>query len=198
MNFSQIFAVITLFALSSRLLAAAAPLGTAFTYQGRLQANGNPTTGLYDFQFAVYDDVTGTNSFGTNTLTAVAVANGLYTVALDFGSSAFDGSARWLDISVRTNANPTWTVLTPRQPVSPTPYALRASGLIGTLPDSQLSSNIPRLNGANAFTGLNAFNGALYVASSNLVANLNADLLDGLHGSGYALAFHTHDATNIV
>jgi hypothetical protein len=197
MNLNRTLAAIALFALSLRL-AAATSLGTAFTYQGRLLANGNPATGLYDFQVALYDAATGTNSFGTNTLTAVAVANGLYTIALDFGSSVFDGNARFLDFSVRTNSDPNWTALAPRQPVSPTPYALRASGLIGTLPDSQLSSNIPRLNGANAFTGPNAFNGALFVTSTSVVANLDADLLDGLHGSGYALAAHTHAATDIV
>src|SRR5262245_18409008 len=105
MNPNRFLAVITLFALSARL-AAAAPLGTAFTYQGRLTAGGNPPTGLYDFQFALYDAATGTNAFSTNTLTAVPVTNGLYTVALDFGSGSFDGNSRFLDISVRTNANP--------------------------------------------------------------------------------------------
>jgi hypothetical protein len=29
--------------------------GTAFTYQGRLNNNGQPANGTYDLQFAIYD-----------------------------------------------------------------------------------------------------------------------------------------------
>ena len=173
----------------------AAPVGTAFTYQGRLSVGSAPATGLYDFQFVLYDAATGTNSFGTNTVIGVAVVSGIYTVALDFGATPFDGSARFLDLSVRTNADPSWTSLTPRQPVTPVPYALR---LTTTIPDSQLSSNIPRLNGANAFLGPVSFDSSLFVSSTSLVAHLNADLLDGLNSSAFALSNHTHSATDII
>jgi hypothetical protein len=176
-------------------LALGAPLGTAFTYQGRLTASNTPATGSYDFQFVLYDDTSGTNSLVTNVLTAVPVMNGLYTVALDFGSAPFDGSARFLELSVRPNSDPSWTLLSPRQAVSPVPYALRVAG---TIPDTQLSSNIPRLNSANTFTGPNTFNGVLSVSSTSVVANLDADLLDGLHGSAYAPVAHTHAATDLV
>jgi hypothetical protein len=36
-------------------LATASAQGTAFTYQGLLNANGNPANGNYDFEFALYD-----------------------------------------------------------------------------------------------------------------------------------------------
>src|SRR2546423_7394447 len=117
MNSKRIFAVFTLLALGPPL-AVAVPLGSAFTYQGRLTASNSPATGLYDFQFVLYDAATGTNSLATNTVTAVPVTNGLYAVALDFGAAPFDGNARFLDLSVRTNAAPVWTALAPRQPVS--------------------------------------------------------------------------------
>jgi trimeric autotransporter adhesin len=55
------------------------------------------------------------------------VTNGLFTVTLDFGSGVFDGSARWLDIAVRTNGGTTFTALAPRQALTPTPYALHAA-----------------------------------------------------------------------
>ena len=33
-----------------------AAVGTAFTYQGRLDQGGSPTSGTYDFRFRLYDD----------------------------------------------------------------------------------------------------------------------------------------------
>jgi hypothetical protein len=33
--------------------------GTAFTYQGRLSAGGNPASGVYDLSFALYDAASG-------------------------------------------------------------------------------------------------------------------------------------------
>lgn len=48
---------------------------------------------------------------------------------LDFGSSVFTGDARWLEVGVRPgdmNDPNIYTVLTPRQEVTPTPYALYA------------------------------------------------------------------------
>jgi hypothetical protein len=51
---------------------------------------------------------------------ATLVANGLFTVTLDFGSGVFISSDRWLEISVRTNGVGAFTTLTPRQPITPT------------------------------------------------------------------------------
>ena len=63
-------------------------------------------------------------------VSAVTIHGGLFTAALDFGPYAFNGDARWLEIAVRTNGLAgEYTALTPRQPVTPTPYALRALAL---------------------------------------------------------------------
>ena len=97
--------------------------GTAFTYQGQLNSDGNAATGLYDFNFALYNAAsTGTQQGSTLTTNAVPVTNGYFIVVLDFGST-FDGNARWLEIGVRTNSGGAFTILTPRQPLTPTPYA---------------------------------------------------------------------------
>jgi hypothetical protein len=57
----------------------------------------------------------------------VFVTNGLFTVTLDFGPTAFDGNPRWLDIGVRANGTGAdYATLAPRQPVTPTPYAIHA------------------------------------------------------------------------
>jgi len=108
----------------------AAPMGTAFTYQGRLIDANNPADGLYDFLFRLYDaNVTGTQKGSTINIGEVDVIDGYFTVELDFGSKFFDGDARWLETSVRPGElkDPnTYTVLVPRQKVQPVPYALYA------------------------------------------------------------------------
>ena len=120
--------------------------GTAFTYQGRLNSGANPATGIYDLRFTIYDAAGGGNAGGVLTNAAASVTNGLFTATLDFGSGVFDGNARWLEIAVRTNGAASFTPLTPRQPVTPAPYAIlagTAGGLAGTLPVSQVSGVMP-------------------------------------------------------
>ena len=110
---------------------AAVPMGTAFTYQGRLADNGVPADGLYEIEFKLYDNSTGGNQVGpTVSLRGFQVTNGLFTVQLDFGSSVFNGDTRWLQIAVRREdvADP-HTILAPRQEVTAVPYALQTRGL---------------------------------------------------------------------
>jgi hypothetical protein len=114
--------------------------GTAFTYQGRLNVSAQPANGTYDFRFGLFDALSGGNQDGSYlTNMAVPVTNGLFTVMVDFGDE-FPGSNRWFDIGVRTNGyvGP-FTSLTPRQTVTPVPYAITASNVSGTIPVSQLS-----------------------------------------------------------
>ena len=102
-------------------------LGTAFTYQGRLMDDsGNPLTGSYDFQFELYDTESGVSQVGsTVTVGDVDVSDGLFTAQLDFSSSPFTGDARWLEIGVRDGSSSgAYTTLSPRQPLTATPYAL--------------------------------------------------------------------------
>ena len=119
------------------LLLAAAPLGTAFTYQGKLSDGSGPATGLYDLRFAIYAAGSAGIQLGsTVTLAGTPVTNGFFTVALDFGA-VFDGTARWLDIAVKTNGSATYSNVTPRQPITPAPYAEfagNASALGGLAP----------------------------------------------------------------
>ena len=116
---------------------------TAFTYQGALQDGGSPASGIYDLRFAIYDSLTnGAQQGGTLTNAATAVSNGLFTVTLDFGNQ-FPGAARWLELGVRTNGGGAFGVLTPRQPVTPTPYAITAAALSGNVPVAQLTGTIP-------------------------------------------------------
>lgn len=118
---------------SGRNVEAATALGTSFTYQGRLTDAGSPANGTYDLRFILYDAETAGAAVGsTVTKEDVAVTNGLFSVDLDFGASAFNGDARWVEIAVRPgNSTGTHTVLSPRQPISPAPYALFAKAAAG-------------------------------------------------------------------
>ena len=113
--------------------------GTAFTYQGRLNNGANPTTGIYDLRFTIYDAVGGGSASGVLTNAATPVTNGLFTVTLDFGGGVFTGNARWLEIAVRTNGATAFTTLAPRQPVTPTPYAI----LAGSATTASTAANVP-------------------------------------------------------
>jgi trimeric autotransporter adhesin len=167
---------VLLFALLASFVSdiGAGPIGTAFTYQGRLASGTNAANGLYDFSFALFDDpIVGTQRGPTLATNAVPVTNGLFTVTLDFGS-VFDGNARWLAVWVETNGG-SYTALTPRQSLTPTPYAVFASSL---------SSNVNQ-----TFTGTVSFNPLsgppFTVGNSTKVLNLNADLLDGLDSTAF-------------
>ena len=103
-------------------------VGTAFTYQGRLTDGGSPANGDYDFRFRLYDVSSGGSPVGSVTQGDVTVTEGLFTVELDFGA-VFDGTALWLDIGVRPGSSSgAYSALTPRQPLTPAPYALYALG----------------------------------------------------------------------
>ncbi len=125
---------------------AARAQGTAFAYQGRLQNNGAPANGNYDLTFSLYTtNAGGTAVAGPVTESATAVSNGLFTTTIDFGTGTFTGTDYWLDISVSPAGSNTFTELTPRQPILPTPYAIMAntaSNLLGPLPASQLTGTI--------------------------------------------------------
>ncbi len=84
---------------------------SAFTYQGRLQNNGLPSNGVYDFRFELFDAATAGNSLGVQTKPSVPVTNGLFSSSLDYGTSPFTGAARWLEVSVSPEAKQGETVL---------------------------------------------------------------------------------------
>jgi len=131
------------------LLPTAFAQGTAFTYQGRLNANGAAASGSYDLVFTLCTSNSGSGSLlaGPVTNTATGVTNGLFTVMLDFGTN-FPGAARWLEMGVRTNQvnAVSFSTLSPRQQITPTPYAVTAATVSGAVNVSQLSGSIPATN----------------------------------------------------
>ena len=133
-----------------------------FSYQGRLNDGTNPATGLYDLRFALFNlPASGAQQVGQIILPATGVTNGLFDVALDFGSSVFNGDDRWIEVSVRTNGNGAFSAMVPRQRIGSTPYAIRAgnatsvaaANITGVLHSSQLPFEVAYRDGGNLFVG---------------------------------------------
>lgn len=103
--------------------AKAVPVGTSFTYQGRLIDGSLPANGAFDLRFTLYDASLGGSQVGSIvTSDDVPVSEGLFVVALDFGATPFaGGEARWLETAVRPGASTgAYTTLSRRQALTPT------------------------------------------------------------------------------
>jgi len=126
-----LMAVLAVVAVSLIVASAKTPMGTAFTYQGRLTDGGGPANGQYDFEFTMYDAAASGNPVGSPVAVEdQEVNNGLFKVTLDFGATVFQGDARWLKIGVRPyESTGDYTYLDPLQELTPTPYALQTRGM---------------------------------------------------------------------
>ena len=74
----------------------------------------------------------------------------------------------------------------------------------GTLSENYLPSNVMFLNNDQTVSGLKTFNPSAGIipfsvdaTKNGVVANLDADMLDGQHAAGFATANHNHDATYV-
>ncbi|MHC4089169.1 MAG: tail fiber domain-containing protein [Planctomycetota bacterium] len=145
--------VLAISALAATVYAQPYQVGTAFTYQGRLLDGGAAANGDYDFEFTLHDDLTlGSVVAGPISIGDWSVSEGLFTVTLDFGSDVFIGDARWLEVGVRPwdSAGP-YTYLTPRQELTPAPYALALPGLW-----TQQTGSTPNLIGGDSGNSVTA------------------------------------------
>lgn len=145
----------------------AASLGSSFTYQGRLVDNGAGASGPYDLRFRLFNDATaGSQAGSTVTVAPLQVSNGLFTAQLDFGSAIFNGTSYWLEIGVRSNGSVSaYAILSPRQALTATPYALYA-----------LSAASASAVSANAVTTVSIQNGSITAAkvgAGEVVKSLN-------------------------
>jgi hypothetical protein len=160
---------------------------TVFTYQGFLNDSGAPANGTnYGMVFYLYTAPTNGSVLGNFGVSIVTISNGLFTTQVDFGS-VFDGTPRWLEITVQKNGG-AFTTLAPRQRILPTPYAIMAanasnalmaasagsvsaSNITGTLTTGQLPAAVVT-NGASGVSLTGAFAG-----NGGGLTNLNAATL---------------------
>ena len=177
---------------------------SSFTYQGRLTDGGLSATGNYDLQFALWDSASGGAQIGsTLTLSTVAVSNGVFTVSLDFGASGFNGANRFLEIGARPSGGGSFTVLSPRQQVTATPYALRSASA-GAADSATTAANATQLGGVAAsqyvLTTDNRLNAANYVlngTSQQTTTNFNISGNGTLGGTLSANAVNATTQYNI-
>jgi hypothetical protein len=184
------------------LLLAMAPVplraqGSAFTYQGRLLDGAQPANGSYDLRFSLTSSPVDEGYIGpTLPMAPVLVANGVFSVVLDFGTEVFDGSARWIEIGVRTNGSTdAYTLLSPRQPLTAVPYALFAAttggGAIGS------STNPVVYGGLSLASDTNV---VLYATNNSVVttsADTNTVVVSGA-GTAAANGTYTLQSTSPV
>ena len=169
--------------LLSAIGLSASAQGTAFTYQGRLNAGGSPANGSYDVAFTLYATPTaGVPLAGPVTNLATTVSNGLFTTTLDFGG-VFNGANYRLEIGVRTNGNGAFTTLTPRQAVTPTPYAIYAYAATTLTTASNQPLNLS-VNGTNVLriVSVNDFN---YGQTVNLIGGSSANVISNGFVGGF-------------
>lgn len=149
----------------------AAAQQAVFTYQGRLTYSGAAANGPYDLLFSLWDADTAGHRVGEPlTNAATTVSNGCFFVELGYDADAFNGGARWLEIGVKPNGtNGTFSMLSPRQKITATPYALRAlnaanaesvlaQNIIGALASAQLPGSVVT-NNATSVTLMGQFSG---------------------------------------
>jgi hypothetical protein len=154
----------------------------AFTYQGLLESSGQPYDGNANLVFRLFDVPSGGSALGTQTLGPVHVADGLFNVQLNasdqFGPSAFDGSARWLEVEING------TALSPRQPITATPYA-------------RFAAQADRLDGLDASAFLQAVPLPLTLSGISSTHVFRAENASSTSGSASIACFATATSGNI-
>ena len=97
-----------------------------FTYQGQIRNGEALVGGNIDVRFTLWDALDSGATVGSAvTKTNLPVADGRFATELDFGSSAFAGDSRWIQMEVRSPAGSgQYLALAPRQMINAVPYAL--------------------------------------------------------------------------
>jgi hypothetical protein len=112
---------------------------TQFTYQGSLKSGAMPATGSYDFEFRLFDALSGGTQQGSViAVNGVAVNEGIFTVPLNFGNQ-FPGATRFLEIHVRQTGGGALTPLLPRQRIDSSPYSIKTLSAEFAVNASQLN-----------------------------------------------------------
>lgn len=180
--------------------ALAAPLGNAFTYQGRLVNNGQAVNGTADVRFRLWDALQNgapvSPTFELSGVNAVNVAGGLFTAEVGFDPTEYDGSDVFLEIAVRSPAGVGgYVTLTPRQRLAATPYALQTRGMFV---DQFLNVGLGTLepNGRLHVVGDHVITGGGQIRMFHQSNSVNSSvLIDGDYFNGSLISLRQADGT---
>ena len=183
---------------------------TTFVYQGRFSdaTVAQPTNGLYDFQFSLWDaDLGGAQQPPGTPITlnrnGVQVENGVFTVRLDFGANAFTGAARFLQVGVKRSADADYTTFATRQELTSAVHSVRAltaasadglsstacilcvtdaqiAGISGSKVSGAVANATNAVNATNATNAVNATNAANAVTAATATTATSAANVTGV------------------
>lgn len=162
-------------------LSAAHP--TVFTFQGRLSSGGAPSDGVHDLRFRLFDAAAGGAQLGATVCADnVPVAQGMFTVELDFGQQFNSPTDRFIEIAVRRDTG--------------TPCSDQVGYL--TLPQRQRLTATPLATHATAAFSLAAANGsatnALFVDNEGMIGIGTTIPLMPVHLRSVSPVLALHDA----
>lgn len=104
--------------------------GTGFTYQGSLNQNGEPVTGLRDMRFRLYDVDSGGSPLATVQAFDVDITGGLFSVEVDLGVGPWTANDQlWVEIEAGPADQSQSYEIIGRQKLTATPYALNTRGI---------------------------------------------------------------------
>ncbi|MEQ1605431.1 MAG: tail fiber domain-containing protein [Pyrinomonadaceae bacterium] len=159
-----------------------------FSYQGQLQNASALANGVFDFEFALFGSAFGGSQLGsTQPRSGVNVANGIFSVSLDFGNQ-FDGTSRFLEIRVRQSGGGAYTTLSPRQTIASSPYAVRSLDAQNAV-NSQTAANAANATNAVTATTANNFTGPL---AGDVTGTQGSTTVARLRGTNVAVATPTN------
>jgi len=190
-------------------------------YQGYLtNTAGVPVNETVQMRFSIYDVSSGGSALWTETQN-IPVINGIYNVALgDVTPIPLPFDVQYY-LAIKVGSDPE---MTPRKAMTSVGYAFRAmtadvvgvhdhSGAditSGTVAEPRIDSLIARDSEVTAAIGTHASNASAHhtrytnaeavaaiLAADGVGSGLDADLLDGQHGSAFATSSHNHDSTYV-
>jgi hypothetical protein len=122
---------------------------TRFVHKGDLPNTVTPATGIFEMEVRLFDAVSDGNQIGSvYQASSVNVKNRAYSVELDFGSAAFPGADRFLEVSIRRVGDAAPFNVLSREQILSVPYAIRAldaTNLGGVDVSNFVQTNDPRL-----------------------------------------------------
>jgi len=203
----KISTYLTIAILTIVLATAAHGQSHTFTYQGKLTDSSLPANGTYDFQFILLTGSPLTQVGPTLLRPGTAVTSGIFTVQLDFstgpGNPFLTGADMVLQIGVKKPADVAFTVLTPNQPVTSEPYAIRseAAGSADLALDSQKLGGLAAAQYVLTGDARLSDSRTPLPGSPNYIQNgvgLQAASNFNISGTGTANSFNSGSAYNIL